>query len=134
MAVGGARSGGGSFVTKRTRTWRDVSASMAAAAAADGRRVCGGGNGLGRVLGRWKVEGGLIWLGFWSLRDPVAVTRARRRRAKTSQGLLTKPLEVSPYCISRQACRLWACGPVDEHSRDLTHPEPEPLAQYELGL
>jgi hypothetical protein len=54
MAVGGARSGGGSFVTKRTRTWRDASASMAAAAA-DGRRVCGGGNGLGRVLGRWKV-------------------------------------------------------------------------------
>jgi hypothetical protein len=35
MAAGGARSGGGSLVTKRTRTWREASASMAATA--DGR-------------------------------------------------------------------------------------------------
>jgi hypothetical protein len=31
MAVVGTRSGDGSFVTKRTRTWRDGSATMAAA-------------------------------------------------------------------------------------------------------
>jgi hypothetical protein len=39
MAVVGIRSGGGSFVTKRTRTWRDGSASMAAAAGRGRRRV-----------------------------------------------------------------------------------------------
>ena len=37
MAAGGARSGGGSFVTKRTRTWREGSLSIAATA--DGRRA-----------------------------------------------------------------------------------------------
>lgn len=36
MAVGGARSGGGSFVTKRTRTWRDGSAASMASSADDG--------------------------------------------------------------------------------------------------
>lgn len=60
MAAGGARSGAGSLVTKRTRTWREGSASMAAAAAAaDGKRARMHGDGVaaagrvgeGRVLG-----------------------------------------------------------------------------------
>jgi hypothetical protein len=62
MAAGGARSGGGSFVTKRTRTWREGSSSIAATA--DGRRARrwwrrreGSEEGFGllgvRTLGAW---------------------------------------------------------------------------------
>lgn len=76
MAAGGARSGGGSFVTKRTCTWREGSSSIAATA--DGRRARrwwrrggGGGKGRRRVLAFWEFERwvpGFIWLGFqWSL-------------------------------------------------------------------
>jgi hypothetical protein len=72
MEVGGARSGAGSFVTKRTRTWREGSEappeSMAAAVSAGGEEeeaaaaaaAAGRGErGFGRVS-----NGEFIWLGF----------------------------------------------------------------------
>jgi hypothetical protein len=55
MAVVGIRSGGGSFVTKRTRTWRDGSASMAASAGGGG-----GGGGKGAEKGFCVFE----WCGI----------------------------------------------------------------------
>jgi hypothetical protein len=47
MAVVGTRSGDGSFVTKRTRTWRDGSATMAAA---EKVFACSNGAGFGRTF------------------------------------------------------------------------------------
>lgn len=73
MEVGGARSGAGSFVRKRTRTWREGSEappeSMAAAAASAGGEEAEeaaaagrGGRGFERVS-----NGEFIWLGFWRM-------------------------------------------------------------------
>jgi hypothetical protein len=45
IAVVGIRSGGGSFVTKCTRTWRDGSMSMAA-------------SGIGERAWWWRIEAG----------------------------------------------------------------------------
>jgi hypothetical protein len=47
MAVVGTRSGDGSFVTKRTRTWRDGSATMAGA---EKVFACSNGAGFGRTF------------------------------------------------------------------------------------
>ena len=79
MVAGGASSGGGSLVTKRTRTWSEGSASMAAAA--DGvedlrwwssawRRREGSGKGFGSSN-----------CGVYSVRvsDMLAPVSARRR-------------------------------------------------------
>lgn len=55
MAAGGARSGGGSLVMKRTRTWREGSASMAAAA--DGR---GGAEEVVGVAAAGRVGEGVL--------------------------------------------------------------------------
>ena len=54
MVAGGARSGGGSLVTKRTRTWREGSASMAAAA--DGVEVVVVGVAAAGRIGEWFWE------------------------------------------------------------------------------
>jgi hypothetical protein len=83
MAAGGARSGGGSFVTKRTRTWREGSPSIAATATAtaDGRRTrrwwCPAGwrrrEGPEEGFGLLEVlnAGFPIWLGFQRSLVPV---------------------------------------------------------------
>jgi hypothetical protein len=80
MAAGGVRSGGGSFVTKRTRTWRDGSSSIAATADGGGARRwwCRAGGGGRRREGFgggfWPLgisNGGFIWLGFQRSLVPV---------------------------------------------------------------
>jgi len=83
MAAGGARSGGGSLVTKRTRTWREGSASMAAAA--DGRTAFGVEVVVVGVAAAGRVgEGFCCWefeLGVYSVRvsEMLAPVSGRRR-------------------------------------------------------
>jgi len=83
MVAGGASSGGGSLVTKRTRTWSEGSASMAAAA--DGRTAFGVEVVVVGVAAAGRVgEGFCCWefeLGVYSVRvsEMLAPVSGRRR-------------------------------------------------------
>ena len=120
MAAGGARSGGGSFVTNRTRTWREGSLSIAATADGMRARRCwcrrggGGGTGRRRVLAFWEFE---RWVYLVRVSEVVASLVPMFSERGGDGRMVNRQLGIGssgmPFCIKRPLSTFNLRAPLD---------------------